>query len=126
MSKFVQDMPPKGGYPYPVQWKRNLPARGFRPSIYFAAVMGICGYGFYKLCAGIHERNELTREQTWSRFYLQPLLEAEADRDYLRRYISLKNQETEIMSSVPDFDANKSVYNEDKFHKPSLVAFPKI
>lgn len=126
MVKFVQDMPPKGGYPYPVQWQRNVPARGFRPSIYFAGVLGICSYGFYLLCAGVRERNELTREKTWSRFYLQPLLEAESDRDYVRRYNNLRNNEQEIMSEVPDFDAHKSVYNEDKFHKPAVVAYPKF
>lgn len=126
MARLYQDLPPKGGYPEPVQWKRNLPARGFRPSIYFAIVSGICGYGFYKLIAGIRERNELAREQAWSRFFIQPLLEAEADRDFYRRYTSLRSKEQAIMADVPDFDASKSVYNDPKFHKPTVVGFPKF
>lgn len=125
MPKVSQDLPPQGGYPYPIQWRRNLPKRGFRPSIYFFGFVGICGYGFYQLIAGIRERNELKREEQWSRFFLQPLLEAEADRDYFRRFTSLRNKEKEIMSSVPDFDADKSVYNSERFYKPTLTAFPK-
>jgi len=125
MPNPFQDMPPKGGYPYAVQWRRNLPARGFRPSIYFAAVLGICTYGFYRLIGGIRERNELKREEQWSRLFLQPLLEAEADRDYYRRFASLRAKEHEIMANVPDFDADKSVYNSERFHKPTLTAFPK-
>ena len=50
-----QDMPPTGGYE-PVQFKRNLPIRGFRPSMYLLAVGGIMTYGFYKLGKGIREQ----------------------------------------------------------------------
>lgn len=126
MAKPYQDLPPKGGYPYPVQWQRNLPARGFRPTIYFGIIVGICSYGFYKLIKGIREKNELAREKQWTKFFLQPLLEAEADRDFYRRYRSIRNKEQEIMSEIPDFDADKSVYHGDKFHKPTITAFPKF
>ncbi|PRT53921.1 NADH dehydrogenase [ubiquinone] 1 alpha subcomplex subunit 13 [Wickerhamiella sorbophila] len=120
-----QDLPPKGGYA-PIQWKRNLPSRGFRPGIYFAIVTGICGYGFYKLIAGIRERNELARERQWGRIYLMPLLEAEADRDAYRRITSLRAKEQEVMADVADFDATKSVYNDPKFRKPAVIGFPKF
>ena len=50
-----QDMPPVGGYG-PVQYKRNLPSRGFRPAV----LMGICGavmtFGWYKLALGMREQ----------------------------------------------------------------------
>lgn len=49
-----QDMPPSGGYD-PVQYKRNLPARGFRPSWYLAIVGAVCAYGWYKAGKGIRE-----------------------------------------------------------------------
>jgi len=52
-----QDMPPEGGYE-PVQYKRNLPARGFRPSVYLVGIAGLMTYGFYKVGQGI-------REQKW-------------------------------------------------------------
>jgi NADH dehydrogenase (ubiquinone) 1 alpha subcomplex subunit 13 len=50
-----QDMPPVGGY-RPVEYKRNLPARGFRPSMYLVGVSLIMTYGFYKYGVGIRER----------------------------------------------------------------------
>jgi NADH dehydrogenase (ubiquinone) 1 alpha subcomplex subunit 13 len=49
-----QDMPPVGGY-QPVQYKRNLPARGFRPSVYIAGMLVVMGYGWYHLGKGIRE-----------------------------------------------------------------------
>jgi hypothetical protein len=51
-------MPPTGGYE-PVQYRRNLPVRGFRPAYYLVAVAGICTYGFYRVGQGI-------REQKWA------------------------------------------------------------
>jgi hypothetical protein len=50
-----QDMPPTGGYE-PVQYRRNLPIRGFRPAYYLLAVGAICTYGFYKMGKGIREQ----------------------------------------------------------------------
>lgn len=49
-----QDMPPVGGYD-PVQYKRNLPARGFRPSVYLVGVGLIVTYGFYVYGKGMRE-----------------------------------------------------------------------
>jgi NADH dehydrogenase (ubiquinone) 1 alpha subcomplex subunit 13 len=48
-------MPPTGGYE-PVQYRRNLPVRGFRPAYYLVAVAGIMTYGFYKMGKGIREQ----------------------------------------------------------------------
>lgn len=59
-----QDMPPTGGYE-PVQYKRNLPARGFRPATYLLMVGAICSYGFWRVGQGIREQKyELTWENT--------------------------------------------------------------
>ncbi|KAG7146331.1 NADH dehydrogenase [ubiquinone] 1 alpha subcomplex subunit 13 like protein [Verticillium longisporum] len=57
-----QDMPPVGGY-NAVQYKRNLPARGFRPGILLLGMGAVMGYGWYKLIKGIREANELAREK---------------------------------------------------------------
>ncbi|KAF5101061.1 hypothetical protein D0Z03_000686 [Geotrichum reessii] len=124
MVKVAQDLPPIGGYE-PIQWKRNLPSRGFRPIVYFLGLTAICSYGFYKIIDGIHERNELYREKVWARLYLQPVLQAEADRDAVRRHYAQIARETEIMKDVPGFDATASVYNDKKFRKPSVIGLPK-
>lgn len=50
-----QDMPPTGGYD-PVQYRRNLPVRGFRPVYYLVAVASIMTYGFYRYGQGIREQ----------------------------------------------------------------------
>jgi len=55
-----QDMPPSGGYE-PVQYKRNLPARGFRPATYLLAMSVLMTYGFYKVGKGIREQKYVSR-----------------------------------------------------------------
>lgn len=49
-----QDMPPSGGYS-PVQYKRNLPARGFRPAVYLFGTAALMTYGFWRVGQGIRE-----------------------------------------------------------------------
>ena len=50
-----QDMPPVGGYG-PVQYKRNLPVRGFRPAVYIFGTIAIVSFGFYIYGIGVRER----------------------------------------------------------------------
>ncbi|KAF2971993.1 hypothetical protein GQX73_g1618 [Xylaria multiplex] len=91
-----QDMPPVGGYA-PVQYKRNLPASGFRPGTWLVAMGVVMTYGFYKLGQGIKEQNELAREKMWSRIHLIPLLQAEEDRDLVRRHLADQAREKELL-----------------------------
>ena len=49
-----QDMPPQGGYA-PVQYKRNLPVRGFRPAAYVVGIAALMTYGFWRVGQGIKE-----------------------------------------------------------------------
>ena len=49
-----QDMPPSGGYE-PVQYRRNLPVRGFRPAYYLLAMAGVMTYGFWRWGQGARE-----------------------------------------------------------------------
>jgi len=112
-----QDIPPAGGYE-PVQYKRNLPARGFRPSILLLGMAGIMAYGFWKVGVGIRERNELAREKMWSRIYLIPLLTAEEDRDLVRRHYGDLAREKELLG------ATTSPYNSDRFVRPTFAVTP--
>lgn len=52
--KMPQDMPPTGGYDA-VQYRRNLPARGFRPAYGLVAVGAVMTYGFWRVGQGIRE-----------------------------------------------------------------------
>ncbi|KZF21827.1 NADH-ubiquinone oxidoreductase 14kD subunit [Xylona heveae TC161] len=112
-----QDLPPVGGYA-PVQYKRNLPVRGFRPAVYLLAVGVISGYGFYKLGQGIREQNELAREKMWGRIHLIPLLQAEEDRDLVRRHWADLAREKELLGS------ETRVYHSDRFVRPTYAISP--
>ncbi|KAB8220540.1 GRIM-19 [Aspergillus novoparasiticus] len=112
-----QDMPPVGGYG-PVQYKRNIPARGFRPITYLVGMHLLMGYGYYKLFHGIREQNELAREKVWSRLHILPLLQAEEDRDQVRRHFADKAREKELLGS------ESKVYNSERFVRPTFVYTP--
>ncbi|KAJ5930246.1 hypothetical protein N7466_005739 [Penicillium verhagenii] len=102
-----QDMPPTGGYAQ-VQYKRNLPARGFKPWVYMVGMHAIMAYGFYKYFHGVREQRELSREKMWARLYLTPLLQAEEDRDQVRRYYADQARAKEL--GIED-----KVYNSDRY-----------
>ncbi|KAI9735949.1 MAG: hypothetical protein M1834_001415 [Cirrosporium novae-zelandiae] len=112
-----QDMPPAGGYE-PVQYKRNLPVRGFRPAWYLLAMGGVMTYGFWKVIRGVREQNELAREKMWSRIHLIPLLQAEEDRDLVRRVLADKAREKELLGT------ETKVYHSDRFVRPTYSITP--
>ncbi|KAK9457889.1 GRIM-19 [Dipodascopsis uninucleata] len=115
-----QDLPPKDGYG-PVQWRRNLPSRGFRPSIYLAIMGAVSLVSLYPLFNGIKQRRELAREKAWARIHLLPVLQAEADRDAVRRYYNNLEREKAIMKGVPGWEDGKPVYSDEKIHTPRFV-----
>ncbi|KAI9801645.1 MAG: hypothetical protein M1833_002327 [Piccolia ochrophora] len=102
-----QDLPPTGGYE-PIQYKRNIPVRGFRPIYYMLAMGAVMTYGWIKMGQGIRERNELAREKMWARIYLIPLLQAEEDRDLVRRHWADQARERELLGT------ETSAYNTDR------------
>lgn len=115
-----QDMPPSAGYES-LQWKRNLPSRGFRPSIWLAGLVAMSAYGFAKVIQGNRENVEISREKLYARINLLPLLQAEQDRDILRRSLASYNREAEIMKDVPWWEVKHTYANKDEFHPPATV-----
>lgn len=95
----MQDLPPAAGYS-PIQWKRNIPSRGFSPKVFLVIIGSMMGFGWYRAIQGIHERRELTREKMWSRIYLMPLLVAEEDRATVRRELADDAREKALMGDV--------------------------
>jgi len=53
--------------------------------------------------------SELAREKMWSRIHLIPLLQAEEDRDLVRRYLADKAREKELLGT------ETKVYNSDRY-----------
>ncbi|KAJ5703819.1 hypothetical protein N7493_010957 [Penicillium malachiteum] len=140
---------PNGGYAQ-VQYKRNLPARGFKPWVYMVGMHAIMAYGFYRYFGGVREQRyvfraassdpfhltsihitpqstnlsqlrslrELAREKMWARLYLTPLLQAEEDRDQVRRYYADKERANKL------FGNDEKVYNSDRFVRPTFAYTP--
>ncbi|ODV97007.1 hypothetical protein PACTADRAFT_48787 [Pachysolen tannophilus NRRL Y-2460] len=119
-----QDLPPVGGYE-PIQWKRNLPSRGFRPVVWFLGLCTMTGYGFYKIILNNRENYELKREKLWSRIYLLPLLQAEQDRNVVRRTFAYYKKEGEIMKNVPWWEVKSTYNSKDVFHPPQTALIGK-
>lgn len=59
--------------------------------------------------------SELAREKMWSRLHLVPLLQAEEDRDQVRRHFADKAREKELLGS------EQKVYNSDRYVLSILV-----
>lgn len=118
----MQDLPPIGGYDS-VQWKRNLPSRGFRPTIYFWGISGVIAFGFYRYYRGVDEQRELAREKQWARFYLQPLLLAEEDRNKARRYYSEKARQDLVRETMDE--ETKAKFDEEIYNDKTKFRFPQ-
>ena len=113
--------------------QRNLPAVGFRPMYYIFAMGIVTVYGWYKYKIGIDEFkyvfgfacstlqrslwrtgpltgcSELGREKVWSRIFLTPLLQAEEDRDQVRRMYANKEREKNLLGH------EAKVYHSDRY-----------
>ena len=61
----------------------------------------------------------MAREKMWSRIHLIPLLQAEEDRDQVRRYLADQAREKELVGE------NVPVYNQDRFVRPTFAATPR-
>ncbi|KUI63320.1 NADH dehydrogenase [ubiquinone] 1 alpha subcomplex subunit 13 [Cytospora mali] len=99
---------------------RNLPARGFKPSTLLAIGGIVMLYGWYAYGKGAREQRELAREKMWSRIHLIPALQAEEDRDQVRRYLADQARERELMGGE-----NFKVYHSDRFVKPTFAVTPQ-
>jgi hypothetical protein len=69
----------------------------------------VMAYGWRKLFIGQRERIELGREKMWARIYVMPLLQAEEDRDQVRRYYADLAREKTLLGS------QSSPYNSDRY-----------
>ncbi|KAI9140877.1 GRIM-19, partial [Paraphysoderma sedebokerense] len=116
----VQDLPPPGGFGS-VRYKRNLPSRGPSGAVLFAGVIGIMTYGWYWTIEGIKERRELKREKVWSRIHLTPVLQAESDREEVRRILHQEQTEAEVMKDVKGWKVGESVYHTKRYVPPTVM-----
>ncbi|KAJ8274068.1 hypothetical protein COCON_G00086930 [Conger conger] len=116
-AKVKQDMPPPGGYG-PIDYKRNLPKRGFSGYTMFGIGIGVMVLGYWRLFKWNRERRRLRIEELESRIALLPLLQAEKDRRTLRIMRENLEEEARIMKDVPDWKVGESVFNTDRWVPP--------
>ena len=62
-----------------------------------------------RILTDIFSFSELAREKMWSRIHLIPVLQAEEDRDLVRRHWAEQAREKELMGS------ETKVYNNDRY-----------
>jgi len=68
-------------------------------------------YGFYRVGQGNQERNQQRLAERQVRYALAPILQAEADREYMRKEMENLKKEAEVMKDVPGWQVGKSPYN---------------
>lgn len=69
----------------------------------------VMAYGWRQMFVGNREKLELAREKMWSRIHITPLLQAEEDRDQVRRHYADLAREKELLGS------QTSVMNSDRY-----------
>ena len=77
-ANFVQDGPPKGGYPA-VNVKRSLPGGGMSSLAMFGAMCASFSYGMYTIIMANRQRRAFTMEEKDIRLSITPFLQAETD-----------------------------------------------
>ncbi|KAM5193494.1 NADH dehydrogenase [ubiquinone] 1 alpha subcomplex subunit 13 [Mantella aurantiaca] len=118
-SKVKQDMPPAGGYG-PVDYKRNLPRRGFSGYAMFAIGLGTMIFGHWSIGWWNRERRRLYVEDLETRIALMPLFQAESDRRILRTLRQNLEEEAIIMKDVPNWKVGESSFHTDRWVPPTL------
>ena len=78
-------------------------------------------WGFSRLGAGNKKRSEEKLYERQTYYALAPLLQMEADREYLMRQKKLWEQEAKIMRDVPGWKVGQSQYHGDRW-TPAHIA----
>lgn len=72
-------------------------------------------YGWRQIFIGQREKHEMAREKMWARIHLIPLLQAEEDRDQVRRYYADLAREKELLGS------QSGAYNSNRYVFLSMI-----
>lgn len=67
-------------------------------------------WGYSRVGAGNRKRTEQKLYERETRYALAPLLQSEADREYLMRQKKLQDREAKIMEQVPGWKVGQSQY----------------
>ena len=119
-----QDMPPAGGY-RKLDMTRYLSKtgidRGPKGWQLWAGSAVIIAYGYYKVGQYNIERNQQKMQERKVRYALAPVLQAEADREYMVRETANLKKEAEVMKDVAGWQVGMSPYFSGKW-MPRAIA----
>mmetsp|Transcript_6283 Transcript_6283/g.13254 ORF Transcript_6283/g.13254 Transcript_6283/m.13254 type:complete len:137 (+) Transcript_6283:91-501(+) len=101
----IQDMPPPGGYKK-LDFGRYLPDRGPKGWQLWAGASVLIMYGFYQVGKTNKRAIQQKMQERKVRYALGPLLQAEADREYMERELVALRKEAELMKGVMDEQGN--------------------
>merc|ERR1712087_753718 len=95
----VQDMPPPGGF-RKIDTIRQFPGRGPKGFQLWAGGIAVVAYGFWTVGQTNHRRSEQKLETRRMRYVMAPLLQAEADLEYMQKEKERMKKEADIMKDV--------------------------
>ena len=115
--KYRQDLPPPGGYGA-VPYKRNLPVRGPSGAIMLGLLVATQGLGYYIHGKSFKYAQMVNEENNQAELCLEPLLDAERDRAFLRNW--KEKVESEALNIVgtgydPDYKPGQQSFHVDRF-----------
>ena len=120
----AQDMPPAGGY-RKIDMSRYLSKagidRGPKGWQLWAGAAAIISYGYYQVGQYNIERNQQKMQERKVRYALAPVLQAEADREYMMRETANLKKEAEVMRDTPGWEVGMSPYFSGKW-MPRAIA----
>mmetsp|Transcript_27905 Transcript_27905/g.34440 ORF Transcript_27905/g.34440 Transcript_27905/m.34440 type:complete len:134 (+) Transcript_27905:61-462(+) len=118
----IQDMPPPGGYKK-VDMRTVFPTRGPKGWQIWTGASLVIAYGFYQIGQTNIRNNEQKYHERKARYAIAPVLQAEADREYLERELIALKKEAEIMKNVEGWKVGKNPYNSGKWMPRSIDPF---
>ena len=82
----------------------------------------IC-YGYSQILRANNERNQEKLQERANRYAIAPILQAEADRQYMLREYFILQKEAEVMKDVPGWQVGKNPYNSGKWAPRAVSDF---
>merc|ERR1712183_849980 len=109
---YKQDIAPAGGYKKIVTG-RNIPVRIPLSGVKLGLAVGaVTALGWYNVYYGLKQVRVMKRERTIAELSITPLLQAEKDREYLRKMVADLEEEALIMADVPGWVVGESTYHD--------------
>lgn len=104
---------------------RLLQTRGPKGWQLWAGSCVLIGYGFYQIGQTNIENREQKVHERRLRYAMAPILQAEADREYLERELINLKKEAEIMKDVDGWTVGRSPYWTAKFMPRAVNPFDR-